>query len=63
MNILCEAIHHMAQTSPIPRDLINILTTGFPEADLPGLTTADIVELLGVMNLQCLMLEMIPTTS
>ena len=48
VDILREATQHMAQNSPIPRDLINILTTGFPDADLPGLTTTDIVELLGV---------------
>ena len=48
VNILCEAIQHMAQTSPIPHDLINIITTGFPDADLPGLATVDIIELLGV---------------
>ena len=48
MNILCEAIQHMAQTEPIFCDLINILTTGFPDVDLPGLTTTDIINLLGV---------------
>ena len=47
MDILCEAIQHMAQTSPIPCNLINILTTGFPDADLPGLAT---VELLGAVS-------------
>ena len=50
MDILCEAIHHMAQTSPIPHGLINILLTGFTDADLPGLATADIVELLDVSD-------------
>ena len=48
IDILCEAIQHMAQTSPILSDLINILTTGFPDADLPGLATADIIDLLRV---------------
>ena len=48
MDILCEAIQHMAQIEPILSDLINILTTGFPDVDLPGLTTTDIINPLGV---------------
>ena len=48
IDILCEAIQHMARTKPILSDLINIFTTGFLDVDLPGLTTTDITELLGV---------------
>ena len=48
IDILCEAIQHMVKTEPIPSDLINIRATGFPDADLPGLATTDIIELLGV---------------
>ena len=53
--ILQEATHRMPQNSPIQRDLINILVTGFNDgkdgADtnhLEGLDTKDVMDLLGV---------------
>ena len=55
MAILHEATHRMPQNSPIRRDLINILVTGFNDgkdgadtSHLEGLDTKDVMDLLGV---------------